>query len=190
MKHDTQRLYDNQVGQSKVLNEVITETNISRSLIYVNILKINQIIATISFLNETIDSIMAQLKPLFTTRRFIFLHSESLIHHSRIRSLLGQMKDEIDLIKQYLNIHSTGKLNPIIIDPINLRRDLLKIPKQLPLKLALPENLHSNIWHCYKFSTVNPVLHGNRLLLMIRIPLVDLDSGMNFYKIYNLSIFH
>ena len=51
MKQDIQRLYDNQVGQSKVLNEVITITNISRSLINENIFKINQIIGTISFLN-------------------------------------------------------------------------------------------------------------------------------------------
>ena len=91
------------------------------------------------------------MNPLFTARRFLFLHSESQIHHSRIGSLLGQMKDDIDLIKKYLYIHSTGKLNPTIMDPIHLRRKLLKIHKQLPPKLALPENPHSKIWHYYRF---------------------------------------
>ena len=88
MKQDIWRLYDNQGDQSKVLNDVISITNTSRGLINENILKINQIISTISFLNEALDSIMNQLKPLFTARRFLFLHTESLIHHSRIRSLL------------------------------------------------------------------------------------------------------
>ena len=79
MKQDIQKLYDNQISQSKVLNDVISIANISRGLINVNILKINQIISTISFLNDTMDSIMNQLKPLFTARRFLLLHTESLI---------------------------------------------------------------------------------------------------------------
>ena len=32
--------------------------------------------------------------------------------------------------------------------------------------------------------------HGNKLVLMIKIPLIDLDSSMTLHKIYNLSIFH
>ena len=65
---------------------------------------------------------MNQLKPLFTARRFLLLHTESLIHHARIRSLPGQMKSDMALIKAYLNIHITGKLTPSITDPIHLRQ--------------------------------------------------------------------
>ena len=39
MKQDIKRLYDNQISQSKVLNDVISIANISRGLIYENILK-------------------------------------------------------------------------------------------------------------------------------------------------------
>ena len=63
------------------------------------------------------------------------------------------------------------------------------INKQLPTSLSLPEEPCSNIWHYYRFLTVNPVIHGGKLVLMIRIPLIDLDSGMGLYKIYNLSIY-
>ena len=96
MEQDIQKLYENQISQSKVLNDVISIANIPRGLINVNILKINQTISTISFLNDTMDSIMSQLKPLFTARRFLLLHTESLIDHTRIRSLLGQMKTDKD----------------------------------------------------------------------------------------------
>ena len=58
IKQDIQRLYDNHVNQSRDLNDVISITNVSRGLINENILKIDQIISTISFWNETIDSIM------------------------------------------------------------------------------------------------------------------------------------
>ena len=78
---------------------------------------------------------------------------------------------------------------PSITDPVHLRQELLWRNKQLPARLSLPEDPHRNIWHYYRFLTVNPVTHGNKLALMIRIPLTDLDSGMNLYKIYNLPIY-
>ena len=112
MKQDIQKLYDDQISQSKVFNDVISITNISRDLMNANIMKINQIISTITFTNDTMDSIMDQLRPLFSTRRFFLLHTESLIHHARIRTLLGQMKTDTAQIKAYLSKHITGN-NPI-----------------------------------------------------------------------------
>ena len=85
VKQDIKRLYDNQITLSKVLNNVISIANISRGLINENILKVNQIISTITFLNDMMDSIMNQLKPLFSARRFLLLHMETLTHHARIR---------------------------------------------------------------------------------------------------------
>ena len=37
---------------------------------------------------------------------------------------------------------------------------------------------------------MNPVIHGGKLVLMKRILLIDLDSVMNLYKIYNLPIYN
>ena len=183
IKQNVQKLYDYQISQSKVLNDVIYIANISRGLIHANIMKINQIISTITFINDTMDNIMNQLRPLFSVRRFLLLHMETFIHHSRIRSLLGQMKTNTAQIKAYLNIHITRKLTPSITDPVHLRQKLLWINKQLPARLSLPEDLHRNIWHYYRFLTVSLVTHGNTLVLMIRIPLIDLDSGMNLHKV-------
>ena len=72
----------------------------------------------------------------------------------------------------------------------HLKHELCKINKQLPTRLSPPEDPHENVWHYYRFLTVTPVIHNNRLILMIKIPLIDLDSGMNLYKIYYLSIYH
>ena len=53
------------------------------------------------FLNDTMDSIMNQLRPLLSARRFLLLHTETLIHHARIRLLLGQMQADIAHIREY-----------------------------------------------------------------------------------------
>ena len=148
------------------------------------------IIDTILSINETMLNIKTHIQTLFTARRFLLLHSEFMIHHTRIRYLMKQMQHDMTLIREYLNIHSTGRLNPNIIDPIHLRQELIKINKQLPTQLSLPENPRTNIWHYYKFLTVTPISYDNKIILMIKIPLVDLNSSMTLYKIYNLPIFH
>ena len=87
-------------------------------------------------------------------------------------------------------IHITGKLTPSITDLVHLRQELLQIYKQLPARLSLPEDSHGNIWHCYGFLIVNLVIHGGNLVQLMRIPLIDLDSGIRLYKIYNLPIYN
>ena len=81
------------------------------------------------------DSIMNQLRLLFSARRFLLLHMELPIHHSRIRSFLGQIKTDTTQIKAYVNILSTGKLTPSSTDPVHLRWELLQInsyPQDFP----------------------------------------------------------
>ena len=151
-------------------------------LINEKIVKINQIISTITFLNGMMDSIMNQLRPLFSARRFLFLYMETCIHHARIRLLLGQMQADTAQIKEYLKIPITGRLSPSIMDPVHLRQELLQINWQLPTKLSLPQDPYGNVWYYYKFLTMNLVIHGGKLILMIRIPLIDLESSMNLYQ--------
>ena len=77
-----------------------------------------------------------------------------------------------------------------MIDPNHLRQELLKINKHLPPKITLPEDPTIKIWHYYRFLTITPMIHGNQLLLMIKIPLLDSDSTMTLYKIHNLPIYN
>ena len=91
---------------------------------------------------------------------------------------------------QYLNTLSSGRVNPNVIDPIHLRTELINIQKDLSPTLALPENPANNIWHFYKYLTITPVPHYDRLIMLIKIPLVDAESTMPLYKVYNLPIFH
>ena len=164
LKADVKQLCDNQIDQTQILDEIVTITNISRGLINENRLKIDMIIDTILSINDTILNIKEHIETLFTARKLLLLHSEFMIHHTRIRHLL---KHDKTLIREYLNIYSSGRLNPNSIDAIHLRQKLIKINKQLPTQLSLPENPRTNIWHYYKFLTVTPIGHDNKIILMI-----------------------
>ena len=128
------------------------------------------IIDVILSINETKLNIKTHIQILFKARRFLLLHSKFMIHHTRIRYFMKQMQHDMTLIREHLNIHSTGRLNPNIIDPIHLRWELININKQLPTQLSLPENPRTNIWNYFKFLTVTPISHGNKIIVMIKIP--------------------
>ena len=144
------------MAMKKVLEDVISVTNISRGLINENRLKINQKVSTISGINEAISDIQKQLIPLFKTRKFLIVQTEASLHHVRIRSLLKQLQNYLDLTRQCMSIHTTNRLTPNIIDPTHLREELIKIQGKLIPTLALPEDSYTNIWHYYKFPTVAP----------------------------------
>ena len=123
LKADVKQLYENQIDQTQILDEIVTITNISRGLINENRPKIDMIIDTLLSINETILNIKPHTQMLFTARKFLLLHSEFMIHHTRIRFLMKQMQHDMTLIREYLNIHTTGRLNPNIIDPIHLGKN-------------------------------------------------------------------
>ena len=100
------------------------------------------------------------------------------------------MTADIDLIKQYLASFTSGKLTPQMIDPTHPKKELPKINKQPPPNITLPEDPTINIWHYYRYLTVTPMIDENKLILMIKIPLVDTDSTITLYKTCNLPIFH
>ena len=183
VKADIKQLYQNQMDQTNVLNDVISITNVSRGLINENIKKINNIIDTIINLNQTIKHIAGQLEPLYIARKFMFMHTDFISHHTRIRMVTRQIADDIESIRSYLSTFTTGKITPHIIDPKHCRQELIKINKQLPPKITLPGNPRTNIWHYYKCLTVTPLIDDSQLILMIRIPLLDTDSTMTLYML-------
>ena len=68
IKKDVKALYDNQMRQSEVLDDVLSITNVSRGLITENRLKINNLIDSVLTLNETLTKTEKELEPLFVTK--------------------------------------------------------------------------------------------------------------------------
>ena len=70
---------------------------------------------------------------------------------------------------------STVKLNAAMTDPINPQIELANKQKQLTPTLILPEDPTINIWHFYKYLTVTPIVYGDRLMIAIKVSLIDTD---------------
>ena len=178
VKRNVKILYNNQIKQGEVLDDIISIRNISRALITENRHMINSMIDSILFLNHTLANIQRDIQPLFVTRQFLLTHAEVLIHSHRLRAAVSDIRNDINKFGKYLDILSSWKLNPTLVDPIHLCDQLLRIQKEIPPTTELPENPANNIWHYYKYLTVSFVPHADKIILLIRLFLVNSDSSM------------
>ena len=63
------------------------------------------------------------------------MHTEFLIHHTRIRTITRQMTNDIE-IRSYLSTFTTGRLTPQMTESNPSQTRLLKISQQLPPKIT------------------------------------------------------
>ena len=190
IKKDVQTIYDNQVNQAEVLNDIVSISNVSRTLIKENREKINDMIENIGELYQSLDIIKGDMKALFKTRRFFLIYSEARIHLERLRGSIQTLKDDINRFNQILTMLVSGKLSPALIDPTHLQIELISIQQQLPPTITLPEDPTQNVWHYYKYLTVNYIPFEDKIIMLVKIPLVDNQSSLSLYKIYNLPVYH
>ena len=190
IKAQVKTIYDNQVSQAQVLNDIVTITNVSRSLINENRLLINGMIQTVITLNSTLKEIQHDLFLLLTTRKFLLTHAETLIHSHRLNLAVNDLVNDIKIVEQYMTMFSSGELNPNLISPEMLIKELVNIQKQLPPSIKLPEDPTQNIWHYYNFLSVSHTTHDDKILILIKLPLIDHDSSLDLYRIYNLPVFN
>ena len=190
IKSDIKTLYQNQQNQASVLTDMVSITNVSRNLINENRLLINDMVTSIVSLNKTFIELQKDLFLLFTTRKFYLMHTEILIHIQKLDKAINKLNSDLRIMEDYLTMFNTGSLNPNVIDPKLLTRELLSIQKQLPPGLNLLEDPNENIWHYYKFLSITHTTHNDKIIMLIKIPLIDQDSSLDLYKIYNLPVFH
>ena len=147
-------------------------------------------IHNIETLQDSLKDVKKDLKVLFTTRKFLLIHAEILIHSNRLRIAVDTLKNDINRFVQYLMMLSSGKLSPALIDPTHFQKELLYIQKQLSSTFRLPEDPTENVWHYYKYLTLNYITFVDKIIVLVKIPLVDNHSALNLYKIYNLLAFN
>ena len=127
IKRNVKTLYDNQIKQGEVLNDIISITNISRALFTENRHMINSMIVSILFLNDTLANIQKDIQPLHVTKIFLLIHAEVLIHSHRLRVAVSDIRNDINKFGKYQDTLSSGKLSPTLVDPTYLYDKLIRI---------------------------------------------------------------
>ena len=99
LKHSVKAIYENQESQAKVLNDIVSITNVSRTLINENRLLINGMIDTVITLNTILKEIQSDLFILLTTRKLLLTHAETLIHSHRLSIEVNNLIKDIEIVE-------------------------------------------------------------------------------------------
>ena len=112
IKKDVQTIYDNQMTQAEVLNDIVSISNVSRTLINENRQKINGMIKNIESIYENLEDVRKDIQFLFHSRKFMLIFSEVQIHLNRLRTSADILKSDINRFAQYLTMLNFRHIEP------------------------------------------------------------------------------
>lgn len=104
------------------------------------------------------------------------------------RELVLETIEYFNKIRLTINLLTTGVFSPSAIPPDRLRSILKEIKKNLPPNLRLPIEDNKAIWHYYKYLKTEAIFEKEKLIVIIKIPLINLNEIYDIYKISNIPV--
>lgn len=182
-------LAENQESIIHNLEQSLTILNLTRVQVQENRRAILDLIVCI----QKLDSKIIALQEVFQKRferleQFIntYLQFKLILDEIRQTSLNAMMY--LENLKTELNMLSLNHLSASTISPGELRTLLLDIRDRIPATLMLAVDPIKDIWYYYNTLSCTTYLDGNKILIILTLPLLDNKDKYEIYKIHNLPI--
>ena len=187
VNRNLKRLSNNQETLTHVLNESLSLMNISRNEIRENREKLNQAIGTINQLNRDLKRIQVNSNTrILELEHIVRIHIQSRTVLNRVKSNVAAMFRQFRILQIHFNMLSLGRLSPIVMKPNTLLYILKEIRNNLTPPFMLMKKPESNLWYYYRTLQASTVIHENKLIVIIDIPLVNTNSRLELFQIHNL----
>lgn len=189
IKENLNKLTRNALKLEHVVKDSLTLINVSRTAIIENRHTINVLVGRIGYINNALRNITrdhgARLDALETVLPVKF----------RLEAVIRELNHAIDKTIMYLehmelqvNVLSAGKLAPSVVTPKRLQAILESIQLSLRTTVKLPVDPRKNIWLYYRFLTCSTFFDANKIIVVVPIPLLDINNEFEVYKVHNLPI--
>ena len=187
VKRNLEQLSNNQETLTHVLNESLSLVNTSRNEIGENRKKLNEAIGTINQLNRDLKRIQANSNTrVLELEHIVRIHLQSLTVLNRIKSNVAAMFRQFRVLQIHFNMLSLGRLSPVVVKPNTLLYILKEIRNNLAPPLMLVKKPETNLWYYYRTLQASTVIHEQKLIVIIDIPLVNTNSRLELFQIHNL----
>ena len=183
MNRNLHRVADKQKVLTHITQESLSLVNMSRVEIKANRNKLNKAIDEINRLDKEIVDVEAVSENTWSLMR---TYTQGLIIFGKIKSNVETLFRHLEDMKLRVNMLSLGRLTPVVIKPGELLTMLLAIRNQLTPPLMMIREPETNLWHYYKTLKVSTVIHNQRLIVLISIPLINANSRLELFRIHNL----
>lgn len=171
------------------VEECISVLNISRLEIKENRGAIIQLVNNVRQLDDKIDILNDTLsKEIAETKHFLDLYTRLDVLVDEIKTMLQGAMFYLQNLKQRIDFLTLKKVSPGVITPPNLLDVLTDIQIHLPPMLKLIGDPKTELWVFYQYLMSNVLFEGNRMVIVITIPLLQLDDKFEVYKAYNIPL--
>ena len=179
----------NQKPIAQVARESLSTLNITRVELSKNRVSINWLTRNLHDLQEEVSNITESVKAeLQVLDNFIQQYFQLLSITARVRQTGQSLMTLLEHVRAQLDSLSLGHLSPSIMTPNYLREILTKIQTELPPHLRLPVDPTEELWRYYSALGCVTLMEGDKLLILMSVPLLDRDSTFEIYQVINLPI--
>lgn len=170
-----------------MVKESLTLINSTRIAVQENRQQINKVVGALVTLSVQLKNISTELEKQVHKLDY-FVNSYLRINRvvQEVQVMTAEVRNHVEHLYIQLNALALGHLTPSIMAPQDLKSLLLSIKTKLPRTLRLPENPDEDLWSFYKFLTCTSTTENNKLLIILSIPLLDVQDTYSIYKVHNL----
>lgn len=172
-----------------ILEDSITILNTSRLEISKNRHTINDILETISAINNKISNVTKELSSqIIEVENFLQMYLKLDLIVEELKHSMQNGLVLLENLKLQINMLSTEKLSPLIISPVTLKATLKNIATKLPREFRLPDNEDKNLWKYYTYLRCATVVTNNQIIIVVFIPILDFSSQFEVYNVHNYPV--
>lgn len=108
---------------------------------------------------------------------------------SEAHELVGKTREYLQTLKLQLNMLALCHLSPSVISPGEFRNLLTGIESALTRQFRLPADPSQNLWAFYRTLACTTILHDDTIIIVVSVPLLDVQAEFELYNIFNLAVF-
>ena len=187
IKSNINQLSANQRKISHVVEESLTLLNDTREHVIENRQAINNVISAVASLQTQMQNVTQMIQNDIMDLRI------SSTAYFQINNFIAELKRLATAAKYYMddlhfkfNMLSLGHLSPSLVAPKRLQNILSEIKGRLPSHLQLTHDPMKDIWTYYRYLTCTTVISTEHVLVIVSLPLVNVNHKYLIYKVHNL----
>lgn len=189
IRKNINNLAENQQRIMHVVHESISILNMSRIEISENRHAIMGLVTSVLRLDKKLENLVNELqRQISENKHFTEMYLKLDLIIGEIKDMVQNAMFYLEHLQTQLNFLALGKLNPSCLSPKNLLHLLTEIKSHLPSSLSLISDPKTNLWLYYKQLQTSALLFDDKIVVVIKIPLLQVNNQYEIWKVFNLPI--
>ena len=179
----------NQQNILHLVEQNLSVLNVSRVQIAENRQAVLELIKSLHKLDIKLNKAVEMLnKEIFGLKYFLEIYLQLDVIVEELKTMMQRAMFHLETLRMHLNLLSLNHLSPTTVSPSNLRSVLSDVKSHLPPTLTFPIDHNQDIWSFYKKLSCNAILDGNKLIIIMAIPLLEVNDILEVYEIFNIPL--